>query len=681
MKLALTCITAAALGWIASPQADADTILYYDSVSGGTADALDRLDGQTDGNLVASSSATTTLGSNAVFYAEHGSQYRVKGLGDGLDKQFRFGSSAGGSGTMSGTLRVAHMANGPYIEVSFTAAQDMVLDELSFKLYNNSNNGSNYGARDAGLFVKVSSDEFSQFGELFTSPTSNGNQGTVTFSDTREVAAGDLVVLRIAFTDRTRPNNDGQAATRIGAINISGSAATISDKLRVLTYNIHGGKGPDNEGTPLDNLTAFRETLMQNEDVLCLQEVDNGDCWAAVQSVFADYPYRYRTINQETDYWFWETPKQTSVAIISKYPFVSTHHKLVNTDPTYDKWERHGQHVQIEIGSEIVHIFNYHNTYDPADGGTSSEEAGMVKFREYVLERLGPNAISQQGRVLMLGDFNINGTLLDGIMPDLVQRKTDWVDHVASMSHFSSSGVYSSGSLSDHDGVWAALDLAAPTPDAATWASAPSEAGTTSITMAATVASDPSGVEYYFSNTSIPNESHDSGWQLDPTFTDTGLSPATNYAYTVTTRDRSANTNESMPSAALSATTDDGDPLPNDWELTYFGDLTTSSGGPLEDQDRDGTSDIDEWRAGTDPTDSASRFHAWIEQDSPNAASIRWDGVAGKTYRILIWSAVNSEWVPATGEIPATLPTTSHPVDTTSSTSGLFRVEILGEGT
>ncbi|MGJ8643647.1 MAG: Ig-like domain-containing protein [Luteolibacter sp.] len=534
--------------------ADAGTILYYDSVSGRTSNALDRLDSQTDADFVTSSSATTSLGSNAVFSAEHASQTVVQGLGDGLDKQFRFGSSSGGAGTMAGPLSVAHMANGPYIEMSFTAAQDLILNELSFNLYNNSANASIYGARDAALFVKVSSDNFSQFGESFTSPTNNGNQGTVNFSDTREVAKGDLVVLRIAFTDRTRSQNDNQAATRIGAINISASAGTISRKLRVISYNIHGGKGPDDEGTPQANLTAFRNNFMQNEDVICLQEVDNGDCWTAVQSVFSDYPYRYRTINKETDYNWWETRKETSIAIVSKYPFASTEYELIQIDPTYDKWQRHAQHVTINIGGEAVNIFHYHNTYNFNTNDWEYEKSGMVKFRDYVYSQLGISSLANGGRLVMLGDFNLLQANVATILPTPA-HKWNGRDHISSVPEFTTSGSYATvnADLSDHPALWASLDLAGPTPSPLTWESAPAETGATSITMTATTANDTNGVEYYFANTTIANGSHDSGWQDSPVFTDTGLNAETSYSYTVKARDKSVNQNESLPSAVTAA--------------------------------------------------------------------------------------------------------------------------------
>lgn len=44
----------------------------------------------------------------------------------------------------------------------------------------------------------------------------------------------------------------------------------------------------------------------------------------------------------------------------------------------------------------------------------------------------------------------------------------------------------------------------------------------------------------------------------------------------------------------------DGDGLPDSWEIEYFGDL---SHGPDEDFDGDGYTNLEEYEAGTDPTD------------------------------------------------------------------------------
>ena len=86
-----------------------------------------------------------------------------------------------------------------------------------------------------------------------------------------------------------------------------------------------------------------------------------------------------------------------------------------------------------------------------------------------------------------------------------------------------------------------------------TWATPPTAISSTAITMAATNASDPNGVQYYFTCTS--GGGHDSGWQNGAAYTDTGLLPSTTCTYTVKTRDSSPNANQGNTSAPASATT------------------------------------------------------------------------------------------------------------------------------
>ena len=100
-------------------------------------------------------------------------------------------------------------------------------------------------------------------------------------------------------------------------------------------------------------------------------------------------------------------------------------------------------------------------------------------------------------------------------------------------------------------------DITAPTPNPMTWASAPAATSESSITMTATTASDFSAVEYHFTCTA--GGGHDSGWQLSPVYTDTGLTPGTTYSYTVTARDKSPAQNATNPSAAASVSTLDAD--------------------------------------------------------------------------------------------------------------------------
>ena len=98
-----------------------------------------------------------------------------------------------------------------------------------------------------------------------------------------------------------------------------------------------------------------------------------------------------------------------------------------------------------------------------------------------------------------------------------------------------------------------ASDTDPPTPDPMTWASPPVAVDVTSITMTATTATDPSGVQYYFECTA--GGGNDSGWQSSSTYVDSGLSPETQYTYRVKARDRSANYNETEWSSEVSATT------------------------------------------------------------------------------------------------------------------------------
>ncbi|MEP2776703.1 MAG: PEP-CTERM sorting domain-containing protein [Luteolibacter sp.] len=215
MKTTISAI-AAVLALTAGSQAA--TILYYDSET--TSSHLTRIESQTDAAFVSSSTSTTSVGSAVTVGAAQATAKTTVTLGAGTDKQYWFGTSA-----FTGSAEAA-LADGRWLGMEFVAAQTLSLDLVTFKLFNNSANGSSYAARDVGLFVRIgNTGAFTQFGAIDDSATSNGNQGLITFTDDFTVASGETVQLRLAFTDKTLVSNTNlQGATRVGSLNIEGTA-------------------------------------------------------------------------------------------------------------------------------------------------------------------------------------------------------------------------------------------------------------------------------------------------------------------------------------------------------------------------------------------------------------------------------------------------------------------------
>ena len=86
-------------------------------------------------------------------------------------------------------------------------------------------------------------------------------------------------------------------------------------------------------------------------------------------------------------------------------------------------------------------------------------------------------------------------------------------------------------------------DTTPPTPDPMTWTTVPYSTGISSGQMLATTATDSSGVEYFFDETSGNDGGSDSGWQDSSEYTDEGLQAGATYIYQVRARDKSPNQN------------------------------------------------------------------------------------------------------------------------------------------
>ncbi|HTS18944.1 MAG TPA: hypothetical protein VMP11_15330 [Verrucomicrobiae bacterium] len=74
-----------------------------------------------------------------------------------------------------------------------------------------------------------------------------------------------------------------------------------------------------------------------------------------------------------------------------------------------------------------------------------------------------------------------------------------------------------------------------------------------------------------------------------------------------------------------------GDGLPDAWQLQYFGCVTCASAAPGNDADGDGMSNLEEFLAGTDPTNGAASFRITNIVDDGEDILITWTMGAGRT--------------------------------------------------
>lgn len=223
---------------------------------------------------------------------------------------------------------------------------------------------------------------------------------------------------------------------------------------RIVSYNIHGGKGPNGEGNLTDNLSAFKN-MLQGEAIVCLQEVV-PDCWFQVKAIFSDYPYRYFLPQTSTKF---GTKKEGGNAILSQFPIEEYGQQLIQTDPGGDKWERKAQYVKIYIGydNQYLNLFHYHNTYNWHENNSASERAGFEKFVAFV----NSTNIDTSEISVLTGDFNISESQVNAIISanDFPYSQSNWVDHIYSNRLLLLKGEYGTYSnlLSDHNAIWAIL--------------------------------------------------------------------------------------------------------------------------------------------------------------------------------------------------------------------------------
>jgi hypothetical protein len=113
------------------------------------------------------------------------------------------------------------------------------------------------------------------------------------------------------------------------------------------------------------------------------------------------------------------------------------------------------------------------------------------------------------------------------------------------------------------------------------------------------------------------------------------------------------------------------------WWLAQYGWTGNFDAAALADTDGDGQNALQEFLAGTDPTDPGSVLLAKLEQDpSTGELLISWTSVSGKTYRVEQSADLSGSWTVQTSNIPATPPLNIQKATLPSGGNIFFRIVV-----
>jgi alpha-D-xyloside xylohydrolase len=119
-----------------------------------------------------------------------------------------------------------------------------------------------------------------------------------------------------------------------------------------------------------------------------------------------------------------------------------------------------------------------------------------------------------------------------------------------------------------------------------------------------------------------------------------------------------------------------GDGISDSWRLYYFGTTATNSQTCAAcDPDGDGMSNLQEYLAGTNPTNSASVL--LITQLDATSQLIVWNSIAGKNYQVYSASNLASPFMPVSGTISATGPEASFTDTVPAGVRRFYRVRLV----
>jgi hypothetical protein len=102
----------------------------------------------------------------------------------------------------------------------------------------------------------------------------------------------------------------------------------------------------------------------------------------------------------------------------------------------------------------------------------------------------------------------------------------------------------------------------------------------------------------------------------------------------------------------------DGDGIPDWWMMQYFGHPTGQAGDlsrASDDADGDGASNLQEYLAGTNPTNPNSVFRLSAAATANSTVTLTWPAVSGKSYQIQYKTNLNDPvWLTAPGNVSVT---------------------------
>jgi hypothetical protein len=118
----------------------------------------------------------------------------------------------------------------------------------------------------------------------------------------------------------------------------------------------------------------------------------------------------------------------------------------------------------------------------------------------------------------------------------------------------------------------------------------------------------------------------------------------------------------------------DGNGFPDDWERLYFGHLGVN---PTQDADGDGLSNLEEFRAGTNPSDRTSALQfVGTEVIQRTNVVLEWSSIYEKRYRLLQADAPNGPYTTLETNLLATPPLNRFTNQITGANRRFYRVQL-----